>query len=130
MRSHGYPADGLPGRLQWSARPGLWVTASPDPEVLKKVALKRWRLALDWKDGSSPEEYAAGIQNIKQSVPGLRLLVTGPGLTVEGFSPDLLKLAKLLAPKEMSESQIMGGGLDELGQNFITLLRELRPPVF
>jgi hypothetical protein len=116
--------------VEWSARPGLWITASPDAEVLKKMASKRWRLALVWEDGSSPEEYEAGFRKLKENASGLRLLVTGPALTVEGFSPDLLKLAKLLAPREMSESQIMGGGLDELGQNFITLLRELRPPAF
>jgi hypothetical protein len=114
--------------IEWSTRPGLWVSGNPDADVLKKMAVKRWRFALNWKAGSPAEDYAASFRKLKESAAGLRFLIGVPGPALEGFSPDLLKLAGLLAPKEMNEAQMMSGGLDELGQNFITLLREVRPP--
>jgi len=114
--------------VEWGSRPGLWITASPDAELLKKMAAKRWRLALSWKAGTPAGEYAAAFRKLKESAGPVRCLVGIPGPAVAGFSPDLLELARLLAPKEMSGSQMMSGGLDELGQNFISLLRELRPP--
>jgi hypothetical protein len=121
-------ADQTAKLVEWSTRPGLRVGGAPDEEVMKKMAGKRWRLALDWRAGMPAEEYAAAFGKIKEAAAGMELLVGIPGPALQGFSPDLLRLAGLLAPKEMSEAQMMRGGLDELGQDFINLLREVRPP--
>ncbi len=116
--------------VEWDTRPGLLLTAAPDAEVMKKLAPRRWRLAVPWKAGVSAEDYAASFRKLKEGGGAAAYLVAAPGLAVQGFSPDLIKLAGLLAPKEMTESQMMSGGLDALGQDFLTLLREIRPPAF
>jgi hypothetical protein len=121
-------ADQTAKLVEWSTRPGLLIGGAPDAGVIKKMAGKRWRLALGWSAGTPAGDYADVFRKTREAAAGMGMLVAIPGPALEGFSPELLTLAGLLAPKEMSESQMMTGGLDEFGQNLIRLLRELRPP--
>jgi hypothetical protein len=116
--------------LEWSTRPGLLVTASPDVEILKKMALKRWRLAYNWKTEMPPEEYAASFAQLKKDAGPVIILVQRSGAALSGFDPALIKLAGLLAPKEMNQALIQMGGMDEFGQALIQLLLELHPIAF
>lgn len=116
--------------VEWSARPGLLVGGVPGADLLKKLAAKRWQLALDWKPGVPAEDCAAAVRKLREGEERIVALVKAPGLAVEGFSPDLVRLAGLLAPKEMSEAQMMSGGLDELGADFLRLVRQLKPAAF
>lgn len=80
--------------------------------------------------GTPPEEYAANFAKLKEDAGPGTILVQHGGSTLRGFDPASIKLVNLSAPKEMSEAQVMTGGLDELGQAFIQLLLKLRPPAF
>ncbi len=111
-----------------STAPGLLVTAAPDAAVLEKMKPKRWRLAPLWAVGMNPEAYAAALDRFSKDLTPPCVIVHGPRLGVSGFSPELIGLVSLIEPKQPTEQQIMTGGLDLLGQNFINLLYELRPP--
>jgi hypothetical protein len=112
--------------VAWSTRPGLSVTAVPDAGVLKAITPKKWRLALDVKAGEPPEACAADVRKLAKELGARSLLLRLRPLAVKGFDPALIGLARALGPEEMTESQMMSGGLDEFGQNLIYLLRELR----
>ena len=123
-------ADNIKKILAMSSRPGLLVTEIPDGEILKALKQKRWRLALEWKSEMSAESYAAKFQSaLKELGPG-SMLIDKENLPLKGFPPEFLKLVTLTKPKEMNEGQMMSGGMDELGQNFLNLLREIRPPLY
>lgn len=117
--------------IDWSAKPGLLVAeAMPDRELLAKMKAKRWRLALIWKTGQSAEDYAARFQQATKDMGAAMVLAQSEKYGLSGFAPSFLKFAGLVAPKELDEFQIMSGGLDGLGQMFIRLLQENRPPEY
>ncbi len=115
----------------WSTRPGLLFTSAPDAGFIKKMMPTRWRLALDWESGTSPEEYAKNFAKIKTDAgPMGNLLVQRGSAALKGFDPAFVKLADLMAPKQMSEAQSATGEINEFGQNFTQMLMELHPPAF
>lgn len=111
-----------------STAPGLLVTEAPDAVVLEKMKLKRWRLAPVWAAGTKPEAYAAALDKFTKELTPPCVIVQGPKPAVSGFSPEMIGLISLIKPKEPTEQQLMQVSLDLLGQNFINMLYELRPP--
>jgi hypothetical protein len=86
---------GLEGGVRTSAwigaRPGLLVTKDADPDVLKKMLLKRWKLALEWTSGTGPEEYAKKIESLMKNVGPTNILVAKEAWALKGFPADLVK---------------------------------------
>jgi hypothetical protein len=76
----------------------------------------------------NPENYAAKFQSAVKELGPSGILIDREDLPLKGFPPELVKLISLIKPKVMTESQMMSGGMDQLGQNFLNLLREIRPP--
>ena len=111
-----------------SAAPGILMTAGAGADVLAKMKPKRWRLALEWKAGTTAADYAARLEGaIKELTPPC-VIVQGPAPALAGLAPEMLALVGLIKPKEPAEHQIMQGSLEALGQNFVQMLYEVRPP--
>jgi hypothetical protein len=120
--------DNIKKILATSLRSGLLVIDNLDAEIIKALKQKRWRLAPEWKSGMNPENYAAKFQSAVKELGPSGILIDREDLPLKGFPPELVKLISLIKPKVMTESQMMSGGMDQLGQNFLNLLREIRPP--
>lgn len=113
--------------LEWSRRPGILVGDAPDDELTRKLKEHGWRLALDWQDGLTPEAYAGMYRQTTKTLGPMSVLAQAKYYGLQGFSPSLVRLASMLAPEELSERQVMTGGLDDFGQNFIQLLWMVAP---
>ena len=120
-------AENLKKILAMSQRPGLLVADNPDAENFKGLKQKRWRFAPEWKAGMKAEDYAAKFQSAVKELGPSVVLIDREDSPLKGFPLELVKFISLTKPKEMTESQMMSGGMDQLGQNFLNLLREIRP---
>lgn len=105
--------------VEMSIQPGLLRTDAPAESLIGKMQAKRWRLGLEWKAGTTPEQYAASFDKFKKALSPRNVLVMPGSLKMKGFSPELVKLTSLLIPKPMPEQFIQQGNLDEFGQNLI-----------
>lgn len=113
--------------LDWATQPGLLFGGMPDEAMVGKLQMHQWRLALEWKAGMTPEAYAGIYQQAVKSLGPRQVLAQAEGYSLKGFSPALIKLASLIGPKNWGIMEISSGGLDSLGQNFLTTLMYLRP---
>jgi hypothetical protein len=113
--------------LDWATQPCLLVGGVPDEAMVGKMQMHQWRLALEWKAGMTPEDYAGLYQQAVKGLGPRQVLAQAEGYALKGFSPSLIKLASLIGPKNWGMMEISSGGLDSLGQNFLTTLLYLSP---
>jgi hypothetical protein len=113
MRSAAAPA--IESVLRVATKPALLVTTGVPEALAATLGQRQWKVALEWSEGTSPEQYAERLQALRRAA-GPKTALVSARIPLSGeCGPEMVRLMTLLAKESTEEVWgLLGNNLLEL----------------